>query len=160
MTNLAQHGLAPSGEAPYPAITAGKLAPPPPSHILDFLVRHYIVLEENAPFDPSYWELITDDPGTVAMVSELPACDLCRLENREPAVARYDGPSSSGPNAPWAFLCPDCFVLQAPPVLGLGRAQYLFTKEEIPDEVRDAFFRARKFWIEKGIEAPPHDPFE
>ncbi|HEX2264702.1 MAG TPA: hypothetical protein VHH14_00295, partial [Solirubrobacterales bacterium] len=62
--------------------------------------------------------------------------------------------------APWAFLCADCFALRAPPVLGMGRAQYLFTKEEIPREVKEAFFRAREFWIGRGVKPPPHHPFE
>lgn len=158
---FADHGLiALKGEA-FPAVIDGKLAPPSATHMLDNLVRHHI-LDDGLLQWPDDFELLTNDPGTTAMLPEpeLPACDICRQQDRQPRNARYDGPASSRSNAPWAFLCSDCFALLAPPVLGMGRAQYLFTKAEIPIEVRDAFFRAREFWIARGSNPPPHHPFE
>lgn len=160
-----EHGLVSLEDGNFPALVEGKPAPPPPSHMLDHLVRQYVLIDDQPLLhlsDPTDLELISAETGTMAMVlgAELPTCDLCRIENRSPRTARYDGPASRQRNAPWAFLCPDCFVLNAPPVLGLGRAQYLFTKVEIPTEVRDAFFRAREFWGAKGIELPSHHPFE
>lgn len=161
---FADHGLVMSSDGePFPAIVNGRLAPPPVAHLLDHLVRQYIVLEEDVlAHDPGAFELLMGEPGTTAMVlgGQLPDCDICDQYSRPTRPARYDGPASHRNDSAWAFLCPDCFAICAPPVLGLGRAQYLVTKTEIPAEVRDAFFKAREFWIAGGIEPPPHSPFE
>lgn len=151
-----------AGEA-FPSLVDGRLAPPPASHFLDHLVRRNVLEEEAIHACPEDFDLLTNDPGTTALVggeAELPGCDLCLLADREPRTARYDGPSSRRPKAPWAFMCPDCFALNAPAVLGMGRAQYLFTVDEVPEEMRKAFFRAREFWKARGVDVPSHHPFE
>lgn len=156
------HGLVALDRDGFPAVIEGRLVPPPASHVLDFLVRHYVLDEDAALHLPTSLSLISADPGTVAMIfdAELPRCDRCELDGRGPREARYDGPASPRPGAPWGYLCPDCFASNAPPVLGMGRAQYLITRNEIPDDVREAFFRARDFWAEQGNEPSPYHPFE
>jgi hypothetical protein len=130
---------------------------------VDSLVRQYVLIEDEAAllnFDLA--ELVMEDPGTTAMVVEgrLPNCDLCDQARRKPTPARYDSGSSPKGRGPWAFMCPDCFALNSSLTLGMGMAQYLFTRHELTDEVRDAFYRAREFWIGQGADPSPYDPFE
>jgi hypothetical protein len=134
--------------------------PPPPAHFLDDLVRRYVLDEEAIFACPEEYELLEREPGTTAFLyGELPPCDLCQQAERGEREARYDGPTSSRRNPLWGYLCPDCFALHAPPVLGEGRAQYLFTKADLSAELKAAFFRAREHWRAKGVEVLPHDPF-
>jgi hypothetical protein len=128
--------------------------------VLDYLVRHFILVEDYPPVSFPEPELILRQPGTVALASgdELPNCDLCREAERS-TPARYDA-AMRGRGSPWAFMCPDCFVMSGHPSLGLGRGQYLMTSEEISPKVREGFFRAREYWISLGAEPPPHSPFD
>ncbi|MEZ5078223.1 MAG: hypothetical protein R2725_12380 [Solirubrobacterales bacterium] len=145
------------------ALVDGKMTPPPSSHFLDHLVRRYVLGEEAIYTCAKDIDLLTKEPGTTALVSggsQLPECDLCRIKDREARTARYDGPCTRRPRAPWAFMCSDCFALNAPPVLGMGRAQYLFTTADVPEDMREAFFRARDYWQGRGLDVPPHHPFE
>lgn len=158
---FSEHGLVVLDRDAFPAIVDGKLAPPPPSHLLDHLVRQYVLDEEAILASPEDHELLAEDPGTAAYMYEgLPACDLCEQAGRGEREARYDGPTSSRRKPVWGYLCPDCFALRAPPLLGEGRAQYLFTKEDLSPELEAAFFRAREYWLGKGVDVLPHHPFE
>jgi hypothetical protein len=159
-----RHGLASRGDWPLAAVVDGRLEPPPAAHLLDHLVRqHVLIAPEEWPFlDFPDLELLLEEPGTIAIASgdRLPTCDLCDRAGRPTRRARYDGPTSRRKDPPWGFMCPDCFAVCSPRLLGLGRGQYLIERDEIPTEVRDAFFVARKFWIEAGANPPPHDPFQ
>jgi hypothetical protein len=56
--------------------------------------------------------------GTVAMVTDYPACDFAECDQ----PARFDGRTSQGP---WAFMCLDHWSWYGPGKLGIGYGQKL-----------------------------------
>ncbi len=151
-------GLMPSGSSKaWPAVVDGKLWVPPDDHVLDHIVRQYLLVDDELSKFESNWE--SSEAGTVALLyDELPDCDLCRQESRGEVTARYDsriGPEGSA----WGNLCGDCYVLHSPQLLGIGLGQYLMLAEEINDDLEIAFERAREYWRARGANVPPHSPF-
>lgn len=70
--------------------------------------------------------------GTIAYVTELPECDICKhvgndSEKASPAIARYDVVTKDGR---WAFVCGRHLATHAkhPNELGTGRGQKLEVK--------------------------------
>jgi hypothetical protein len=58
------------------------------------------------------------------VVSELPPCDICKINFNRIVSAKYDGKTFSGP---WAYMCQNHFD-QYGIGLGLGRGQELIKK--------------------------------
>jgi hypothetical protein len=73
--------------------------------------------------------------GTVAYVTELPMCDVCKHNGDATVPAQYDARLSTGQ---WGFVCVTHFTLYQGKV-GLGLGQRLVIREEKPvrkDDVR------------------------
>jgi hypothetical protein len=155
-----ESGLLLPGEypRPWPAIVAGRWHLPGPAHVLDHFVRDALSVDDNAVFvEPE--TVGTSQPGTVGVVGRLPECDICEMQARAAAPARFDGPAGRRPSAGWAFMCFDCFLLLSRHELGLGIGQYLLTFAEVPAEVPIAYRRAMRYWRRRGVDVPQHDPF-
>lgn len=158
-TQFPEDGLLPaeSFAGDWPAIADGRRRVPPPAHVLDHLVRQFVLVDELAEqFAPDAVEA-----GTVALLvePELPACDLCTLESRRTVPARYDAPAGRKRGAPWGFLCGDCYVLGSTGILGVGRGQYLLTRAELNPDLEHPLERSRAYWRGKGANVPDHSPF-
>lgn len=156
---FAAHGLSLASDEGFIAIVGGHLAPSRLDHLLDFMVRHYVLTEEAPPSGFPEPELLWRQPGTVAIMTDgrLPDCDLCEAAARAPCSARYDAQRHGGG---WAFMCPDCYVLAGSGKLGLGLGQRLVTVDEIPPEVRTAFDRSKNYWVSLGVDTPTYSPLE
>jgi len=104
--------------------SAGRLVAPPDEHVLDQLARtEGLVAEEES--------LIRPAAGTVAVVAELPICDICDQER-----ARYDGIASVGNKSATAFSCPACYDRYGSGTLGATGDCYLMTLPEVSPAVR------------------------
>ena len=72
--------------------------------------------------------------GTIAIVAELPMCDVCTANGDPNVPAQYDAKTKSGP---WANLCVTHFILHGPGKLGTGIGQKFVleadTYRESPD---------------------------
>jgi hypothetical protein len=95
---------------------------------------------------------------TVATISELPTCDLCR-RNGIASIARYDA-ELKGERPGWAYMCPGCYRHYGAGRLGVGEGQYLITWDEVGQEVRDTFVAAKKYWAARGVRVPEHLPWD
>lgn len=154
-----ESGLLPVGSfsGDWPAIADGRRRVPPPSHVLDHLVRQFVLVDELASqFAPEATEA-----GTVALLlqSQLPECDLCKLESRRSVTARYDAPAGTTRGAAWGYLCGDCYVLHSTGTLGEGRGQYLLVGRELDSALEKPLERSRLYWRNMGAEVPDHSPF-
>lgn len=67
--------------------------------------------------------------GTVAVVTTLPPCDICKMHGEPDVPAQFDGATTSGP---WANMCITHFTLYGVG-LGTGRGQRLIVKQ--PEKV-------------------------
>lgn len=110
-------------------------------HVLDRLVRSRIA-GDSAEIQAEL--ILRPDPGTVAVVDRLPACDACRGEAVE-QTARYDTKIKDQPSG-MANLCPDHYLLLSPRRLGLAQGQYLIARDELPETVHIALERALAYW--------------
>ncbi|MDQ3821914.1 MAG: hypothetical protein M3321_01570 [Actinomycetota bacterium] len=130
----------------------GELRRPPDPHILDRLVRGDLLDGVAAP-DVEVELLERPEPGTIAVVGGLPACDVCRLAGRPERSARYDTAYRRADrlDAPWAFMCGDCYLVHSDLVLGVGRGQYLISRDEVPENVLTAFRAAKTYWRDRGV---------
>lgn len=64
--------------------------------------------------------------GTVAVVSVIPMCDICKVNGDATVPAQYDGKTTSGP---WANMCTTHFGLYGTG-LGTGKGQKLVLEED------------------------------
>jgi hypothetical protein len=142
----------------WSAVIDGQLTPPPPEHVLDHLVRHYVI-PDDAEFEFAEL-LLTTAPTTVALIDQLPLCDLCAHEGRPATPARYDACASRRGGGPWAYMCGDCFMMRSSQMLGLGLGQYLITRSDLDEGMRSAFDSARNHWIARGADPPNFSPFD
>lgn len=149
--------LPPQTRRSWPGIVDGQLWVPPPEHVLEYLVRQYVLVDDE--LSRLVPEHEAREAATVAMLFDgLPNCDLCQQASRGEVTARYDtriGPPGSG----WGYLCGDCYVFYPPWELGLGLGQYLLTPDELDDGLRAPFERAREYWRAQGANVPPYSPF-
>ncbi len=67
------------------------------------------------------------EEGTVAYVSELPMCAICKMNGDATVPAMYDGATRMGP---WATMCPTHFGLYGFGRLGTGIGQRFVLVEE------------------------------
>ena len=141
-------------ELVWPAEVAGKLERPPNAHMLDQWVREQII-----------WVASTDIQGaaearpralTVGAIARLPDCDACSRAGRS-AAARYD--TTMKGTEMWSNLCPDCYRELGPGRLGTGIGQYMVTWDEVGEDLRDAYRRAKAYWAGRGVDIPAHDPW-
>jgi hypothetical protein len=72
--------------------------------------------------------------------------------------ARYD--SAQRDRRGWANLCPEHYELHGIGRLGMGLGQYLISWDEVSDDVRDAFLRARGYWEARGAPVRPWLPWD
>lgn len=107
----------------WPARDSGQLVPPPPEHVLHELAHQYELADEDDL-------LVRPRLGTVAIVPELPACDLCG----EPA--RYDVLLRVGDREAGANICSDHYLEWGSGTLGASGDTYLMRSSEVPEEVR------------------------
>src|SRR5690348_7997080 len=88
----------------WPARIDGRLECPPEAHVLDAIVRQYLI--EGAPEAIRNEALDRPEPMTVAvLLDERPQCSSCASDR-----ARYDT-SQRAPASGWAMLCGNCYVL-------------------------------------------------
>jgi hypothetical protein len=66
---------------------------------------------------------------TIAEVSKIPNCDLCKKMGRGENPASYDGAIRTNGN-PWAFMCEECWTLFGTGKLGLGLGQRLVLEKK------------------------------
>jgi hypothetical protein len=136
--------IAEDNQIVWTASLDGELVPPPDAHVLDHLVR--AEFSGAGPSDMEAEFTLHLQAGTVAVVAELPECDLCRLHGLRNAEARYDGSTSPDGTGSWGFMCPDCYRRHSTGHLGIGLGQYLMRLTEIPPTVNEAVVRARAYW--------------
>jgi hypothetical protein len=107
------------------AVRRGGLTPPPLDHLLDSWLRAELT-EADLSDELREEVVIRPTACTMALVDELPPCDLCADRGRQ-AKARLDAPTSRLPGATWGNLCEECFVQHSPGALGNGEGQFLVT---------------------------------
>ena len=70
-----------------------------------------------------------DTEVKTAYVDELPPCDFCKMEGKEPPEpAEYDAATASGP---WASMCEAHYQRHGIKPLGLGRGQKLVVRGSV-----------------------------
>lgn len=138
------------GHLVWPARQGGQLAPPPPDHVLDRLIRQEL---GGASPEIDAEPMLHPEAGTVALVGALPRCDLCASLGVE-APARYDGPASREPGAPWGNMCGTHYEECSTGRLGIGEGQFLMLRSEISSDVLRALDIARDFWRRRQDELP------
>lgn len=104
----------------------GVLRPPPDEHVLDHLARSNELVDEVRA-------LSTLSAGTVAVVVDLPSCDVCGW------VARYDATVEVSGGTGGAYLCRDCYNERGSGSLGASGDVYLMRLDEVSDWVRDRY---------------------
>ena len=57
-------------------------------------------------------------------------------------------------------LCPEHYELHGIGRVGMGLGQYLISCDEVSDDVRDAFRRARGYWEARGAPVRPWLPWD
>lgn len=129
------------GHIVWPAARSGVLVPPPATHVLDHLVRDR--LGGSSP-EIDAQLMVHPVAGTVAVVSELPGCDMCTKEGSI-CAARYDSRMADRSSG-MAFLCNVHYELHGTGRLGVAEGQYLMTIAEVPDEVTAALSEAMDYW--------------
>lgn len=68
------------------------------------------------------WRIYDMSDLTVAMVTELPECDIHKYSRgQDGVIAKYDGKTNMGP---WAYMCYECFFIYGIG-LGTGKGQEL-----------------------------------
>ena len=71
---------------------------------------------------------MSTNDGKMAVVAEIPMCDICRRKK-----ARYDARSKFGP---WGYMCEFCWYdNRATHELGVGNGQMLCLENETVDEM-------------------------
>lgn len=92
---------------------------------IDYL--EFLAAEDSLLPDEIWWVAI--GPMRLALMDELPPCDLCRA-----TPAHYDAavPHLQGR---WANLCESCWATHCPPALGGGVGQRLETYDSTPEWV-------------------------
>lgn len=103
---------------------AGELVPPPPEHVLDHLARANDLADEEEA-------LASPGASTVAVVHELPRCDVCG------SSSRYDASIDRGGQPYGAFLCPACYAKHGSGSLGASGDVYLMLTSDVPKEVQE-----------------------
>jgi len=142
-------GLLADSPRRWDASEGGVLRRPPEDHVLDHLVRVEVLAgDDRFLFMPEYLSRYSG-PGTVAVIEELPPCDVCKRRERESRPARYDAALIAMDTRPWAYMCPLCFVEQGPPQLGTGIGQYLVERAEVTAAVWERFRRAKQVWLKR-----------
>ena len=103
----------------------GRLVPPPDEHVLDHLARSQGLADDDEA-------LIRPGANTVAVLSELPDCDICGSPH-----ARYDGPlNRERQGEGGAYLCAECFTERGTPALGATGYVYLMLRGELSYDIR------------------------
>lgn len=101
------------------------LVPPPGEHVLHDLAHSYELVDEERL-------LVNPRLGDVALVPELPECDLCGREARYDAVIEMNGRRGG------ANLCGDHYREHGSGTLGASGDAYLMLNPEVPAWVQDA----------------------
>jgi hypothetical protein len=104
-----------------------------------------IASDDRFMFLPNYYAYL-EGPMVVAIMGELPNCDLCQAQGPKVNQARYDGKLVADTRGFWAYMCPFCFAEQGPKWLGAGIGQYLVAESEIPSQVWEDLAAAAEIW--------------
>lgn len=143
---MADDGLVDRNPEGWPVPRGRAAQAPPADHLLDHLVRQRILYADDRHLSlPDYYAHM-DGPGTVAVISELPECDICLRRERVSKPARYDAKIVADTRGIWAYMCVDCFLEQSSQELGTGIGQFLMREEEIPAEVEKRLENAKAIW--------------
>lgn len=103
---------------------SGQLVSPPLEHVLHELAHQYELADEDDL-------LVSPRLGTVAIIPELPECDLlCG------GPARYDVLLRDGDREAGAYICSDHYLERGSGTLGASGDTYLMRSSEVPEEVR------------------------
>lgn len=143
---MSDDGLLSAEPGGWPAAVEGVLRVPGDEYILDSLTRSRVLASDDRfMFLPEYCSHL-DGPTVVAVIGELPDCDLCQAQGNKVNQARYDGKLAADSRGFWAYMCPFCFVEQGPKRLGGGIGQYLVAEHEIPQRIWEALATAEEIW--------------
>jgi hypothetical protein len=77
--------------------------------------------------------------STHVIVTALPPCDICKIDEGREREARYDGKVQGITS--WANMCPEHFAARGVG-LGTGVGQLLYTADEDPDAIRAALIQS------------------
>jgi hypothetical protein len=142
-----------SNEIVWPAQIDGELQPPPRSHIVDWVVREYVL--GSADDEIRNRSLLRPTAMTVEVkVASLPTCQGCRLR-----PARYDTALGAVEEGVWGYLCSDCYPERGRGSLGIGRGRYLLTWGEVDKPAIAAIERAVAHWEAAGVPPPQGRPW-
>jgi hypothetical protein len=154
-----QHGLLPRRHldtlfadiGPISALEGEQLIRPPDDHLVDFMVRTEIL--DTAEFGDSVEVALAmmyhPSAATIAHVAWRDPCDFCG----EPSC--YDARVPQGETSCWAWLCEQCYREHAALQLGAGHGRYLVPVDELSEQIKDRFLRARAYWAQQGVPMKP-----
>lgn len=143
-----------SNQIVWPARVDGELRPPPRSHVVDWVIREYVLgaaddeIRNKSLFRPTAMtaEVKPDD---------LPTCQECRLR-----PARYDTALQPVERGGWGYLCLACYPERGRGSLGVGWGRYLLTWAEVDKPTIAAIERAVAHWETAGVPPPQDMPWE
>ena len=135
----------------WPARIDGELVPPPMAHLVDWVVRAYVLA--GSPAVAAEAELRPEAFTIRPVAEDLPLCTHCETQR-----ARYDTQVTDA--ASWSYLCPACYAEHGLGRLGMGLGQYLVTWAEVDANTRELFLAAKRHWRARGVDVPGHVPWE
>lgn len=142
-----------NNEIVWPAQIDGQLKQPPRSHIVDWVVREYVL--GSADDEIRNRSLLRPTAMTVEVKLEgLPTCQECRLR-----PARYDTALQAVEEDGWGYLCSVCYPVRGRGSLGIGRGRYLVTWAEVDQSAIAAIERAVAHWEAAGVPPPQDRPW-
>ncbi len=127
----------------WPAFEDGVLVRPPVVHLIDWIVRTYLL--QDPPSSVAGAIALRPEAHTIVAVDSLPCCNYC---NRQ--LARYDA-TLRGEDG-WAMMCSACYSERGSGWLGMGRGQYLTTWDEMRPGTRMAVATAIDHWKAQGLD--------
>jgi hypothetical protein len=109
----------------------GRLVPPPAEHVLHELAHAYDLADEERL-------MVNPRVGTVAVIDELPECNVCGT------AAHYDAHITIGDRSGGANLCDVHYLELGSGSLGATGDTYLMRKAEVPVSVRQTCNQIRE----------------
>jgi hypothetical protein len=129
----------------WPASMDGVLVRPPDIHLVDWIVRTYLLQDPPASVGGAI--ALRPEAHTMVAIESLPCCDYCQRPS-----ARYDSALKGGGR--WATMCSDCYTRWGGDWLGMGRGQYLTIWDEMAEATSTAVANAIDYWKSHGLDAP------
>ena len=143
-----------TNEIVWPAQMDGGLQVPPRSHIVDWVIRDFVL--SAADDRTRSMSLLRPTAMTVEVKPDaLPTCQECCLR-----PARYDTAIQPVERGSWGYLCVLCYPERGLGSLGAGRGRYLLTWAQIDKPTIAAIRRAVAHWEAAGVPPPQDRPWE